>query len=129
MTNPSPEKSVSPTAPEPFEVGQKLQFVRRGFHKTPEVVTISKVGRLWVTVSGSSAALRFALRDPEMQVGEAGSEHCYGRCYRTVREHTDFVELERAWTRLNRDTSYAGRPADMTLEKIAEIRQLLGLKA
>jgi hypothetical protein len=130
MTN--HEKSVAPAAPEvePPKVGQKLLFVRRGHSQrvAPEWLTVSKIGRRWVRLSGSSFGLRFDLSDPEMLVGEAGSEHCYGRCYRTLKEHTDAAEIFREWHAMTRAATYAAQPADMTLEKITEIRRLMGLR-
>jgi hypothetical protein len=130
MTN--HEKSVAPAAPEvePLKVGQKLLFVRRG-HSPREVtewLTVSAIGRRWVRLFGSAPGLRFDLSDPKMLVGEAGSEHCYGRCYRTLKEYTDAVELSRAWHSMTRAAAYVARPDDMTLEKIAEIRRLMGLR-
>lgn len=107
-----------------LKVGQKLWFVPCGLRKRrdPCEVAVVKVGRKWVTLDIGNPPYRMA--KGEMYVDGNGYTSP-GSCYLSREEYEAEVALRSAWRDLVTWIS-ASPPEGITLDKIAEIKRLIG---
>ncbi len=100
-----------------LEVGQTLWWVPR--HGAPCDVTVTKVGRKWVTLSN----YRRVLADTLMV--EADSQT---RCYLDRTAHEADMALGAVWREFLRQLNPSYRaPPGMTIERIQQAAELLGI--
>lgn len=108
-----------------FTVGQKLWYVpgseRRG---TPHLVTITAVGRKWISLD--DGYYRFEKADATMRI-DGGNYMSPGRCYRSQEAWQVETALKAAWKKFREDIIYETNvaPSGMTLERIEEARRIL----
>lgn len=106
-----------------YTEGQKLWLVpSQRYMGEPHEVTITKVGRKWLTLDNRHRA---AVDGLALDGGEYMSP---GVCYLT-REEWEFEKaLNDAWSKLRRDVDLARRvPSGITVRCIHDARKLLGL--
>lgn len=100
-----------------FTVGQVLYYVPRGYG-TPENVTITKIGRVWLSLSNGERCDFDLVVDS--QYGSAP------RCYLSKEIYEEGVALEKEWFQLRNELS-SRMPAGMTREKISQARKIMGI--
>ena len=102
-------------------VGQKLYYVPANRYRRvdPTEVTVTAVGRKWVTFKDGSITERFALADPRMEV-DGGEYESPGRCYISKDAYESEQVLTRRWNELVKwvDRHKWGAPSGMTVERI-----------
>ena len=107
---------------ETYEVGQTLFFRGRHAHKRSEPVTITKVGRAWLTLSNGHRA---NITDLSVDGG------CYSspaQCYLSEKEFNDEVMLAASWQKFKDDIKYMKvTEPQVTIENIAQLRKMLGI--
>lgn len=100
-----------------MKVGDKLWYVPAG-RLTGEEVTVTKVGRKWLHLDNWLRA------DGERVYGKHGEIR--GRIWESEAAHQEHEAVGAAWMILRRDIMRGPSP-DVTLERIAAARKLLGL--
>ena len=106
-----------------LQVGQKLWFVP-SYKFPPHEVEIKKIGRKWVHTEHGRQTLRIdaeTLRPHEND----GS----GQCYLSQQHYEDYLAKEKAWREFAQaiEKQRWRCPNGVTIEKILEVRKLLGL--
>ena len=114
-----------------YIVGQQLWYQASSDHRVMEhpgrLVTITKIGRRWLTVS-SMNGLNERIDKDSLWV-DGGEYMSPGRCYLSEADYYTSVALDKSWTRLLNDLSYPyTRPTGVTKDQIVQVRVLLGLK-
>ncbi|ABX36063.1 hypothetical protein Daci_3425 [Delftia acidovorans SPH-1] len=96
-----------------FKVGQTLFWVGRDKAE----VTITKVGRKWLTLSNERRIDIVTLKQ------EGGY---YGRCYLSAGEYEAGIERNHAWLKLRRQVGmFHTTPAHLTTEQVQQVSRLL----
>lgn len=102
-----------------LKVGDKLFCVfYRGYQKEVE---ITKIGRKYGMFLKSGREIRFYL--DTLKLVEYS-----GELYTSKEEYESKMDIETEWGKLGRQISYSKPPKGMTLEKIQEIRKIVGLE-
>lgn len=106
-----------------YTEGQKLWLVpSQRYMGGPYEVTITKVGRKWLTLNNG---YRAAVDGLALDGGEYASP---GVCYLTREAYEIEKALNDAWSKLRRDIDMARRaPNELTVQCIHDARKLLGL--
>ncbi len=115
-----------------FEVGQVLYLHRynlgnrEGNSGNLSPVTVSTVGRKWISLANGS---RFLRDDPRMGLDGHGHSSS-GRCYITAEEFHRERAFNKAWAELGRWVSDCrwSRPKDITLENLEAALVALGIR-
>lgn len=111
--------------PHNIQVGQQLWFVyndsRRG---SSRYVGVQSIGREWAAISSFGGKGRINLQTLRVDGGDYSSP---GTCYVSEDAYEARVRLSAEWRvlRSELERSYAP-PPDMTFEKIAQIREIIG---
>ena len=104
--------------------GQELLFVPSRGHHRQKVVVIDKVARKWATIKGH---IRWKLNIESMIVMD--SDHSLGQCYVDIDGTLEALRMEKEWAKLRIEVSDTRQmPQGLTAEKLAAVRELLGLK-
>lgn len=109
-----------------FSVGQTLWWVSNNTARSQRPVTITKVGRTWLSLDNLHRVDRTTLIADSGGVGGPP-----GQCYPTQQAYEADIALTVAWHRLLKDidaTRYR-RPAHLTHDAIDQIRSLLSIPA
>lgn len=109
-----------------FEVGQKLYYVsnRRYSVCRNEDVEITKVGKIWLTLSNGKRA---SIESLEVDGGEYSSP---AQCWLSREDYEGHIGLESAWGKFQYDVGYIRNPhpkPSITVENIAQVRKILGI--
>lgn len=103
-------------------VGQKLWFVP-AYNRQPYEVEIKKIGRKWAHTDSYSRTLRI-----DVETMRPHEDDGNGQCYLSREDYEAKQALSAAWREFHRAILYVNNvPGGMTVEKIAEARQMLGL--
>lgn len=107
-----------------YKVGMRLWMQSSGRLTTSQYVTVEKVGRKWVQLSGGH---RVEIGSRHLERGINGQ--LAGTLYLTREEHEQAVALQREWAEFKKSLGDArkGPPTGVTREKIAEAIRVLGL--
>lgn len=105
----------------PAVEGQSLWLVGSDNAKTQRAVIVTKVGRKWATLNTGQ---RIDIQSMTVDGGQCNSP---GQCYESQQVYEQTRALSIAWGQLTRDVKGMNRPEHMTIEKIAQIRTLLGI--
>lgn len=112
---------VSPAVREPVKVGDKLWFVPRSRYSEAAWVTITKVGRKWISAGGN----RF---DKTTLEADGGNYSSPGQGYRSQEEWAETVYLRKAWSAVSAYLRNAyGPPDGMSIDRLASIAAILGV--
>lgn len=109
-----------------YQVGQELYFVPNSMvsrRESPHTVTITKVGRKWLTLSNYYRVDRDDLR------ADGGNYSSPGRCWLSQEEYEKACRLALAWEQFKLHLQNIPRPAMLTLDKIREARRVLGMES
>lgn len=102
-------------------VGQKLYYVPANRYRrtSSNEVTVTAVGRKWVTFKDGSVVERFALADPRMEI-DGGDYQSPGRCYLSKDAYESEQALGRRWNELVKwvERHKWPPPSGMTVERI-----------
>lgn len=107
-----------------FTVGQKFYFVPDttvSGRRTPTWVTVTQVGRKWIT---TDQGMRF---DPLTLQVDGGQYSSPGRMYVNREEHEARVLVHTSWRHLVHDMQTRRAPNTVSAEDIERARKLLGL--
>jgi hypothetical protein len=106
-----------------YYVGKTLFFKGHndaGYHD--RYVEVTKIGRKWVELSNRQRVL---LTSVDVDGGEYSSP---GRLYETLEDYQKELEIKKAWYSFVNCLAHTNPPEGMTLEKIDQLRVLVGLK-
>ena len=105
-----------------MKVGDILLWVGRGNHVTMRDVTVTKVGRKWISLSNHARIDKTSL------IADGGEYMPPGRCYLSKSEYEAEIALSRAWQKFRMDIgSMYQIPKNATVEGIANARKILQL--
>lgn len=105
-----------------MNVGDTLWWVPAPRYGVAMEVSVTKVGRKWVTLDNGHRI------DLETWTADGGNFMSPGTCWLSREAWERNTVLVQSWERLRRDASNLWRPPrDMTVERIAQVRDLLGL--
>ena len=104
-----------------FTVGQKLYYVGRNNTRTRQEVTISSVGKKWLTVDNH---LRLGI---ETLIADGGDYAPPGTAYLSQQDYLNLLALQGAWLHLKSLLLSHRVPEDVTIEKINQAKAILGL--
>lgn len=91
---------------------------RRGRNET---VTVTKVGRKWADLDNCPRI------DVKTLIADGGKYSSPGRCYYSEDEYKNQLAINNAWYNLCKKLEFRSPPKDMTLEKMQQVEELLGL--
>lgn len=101
-----------------YAIGQTLYWVP-GHHRAPYSVTITTIGRVWMTLSNHEKVTIAGLT--------VGGDFRSGTCYPSEQVYRDTVLVAKAWRNLRNGMGYVPAPG-VTLEQIHEAAKILGVK-
>ena len=102
--------------------GETLWWVGRFNNMDRQAVFVVKVGRKWATLSNGHRI------DLNTMVADGGDCSPPGICYESKEVYDQEIAVNAAWSALGRIIrDYTGKPKDLTLEKIAQAREILGI--
>lgn len=102
--------------------GQTLWWVpRNNRYREPFEVTVTKVGRKWIHLDNHHRI------DAETLEADGAGYSPPGVCYLSQGAYESETALNQAWRSLQQDLHLLRAPAGITVEKIREARELLGL--
>lgn len=104
-----------------FTVGQKLFYVGRNNAQSKQEITISGVGKKWLTIDNH---LRL---DIETLIADGGDYTPPGAAYLSEQDYLDLLALQGAWLHFKSLLSSHRVPEDVTIEKINQAKAILGL--
>lgn len=104
-------------------VGQKLWFVP-SYNVRPYEVEIKKIGRKWAHTERNFQTLRIDIETMRPHENDGS-----GQCYLSQQHYEDYQAREKAWREFTSavDKQKWRCPDGVTVEKIMEIRNLLGI--
>jgi hypothetical protein len=106
-----------------YSVGQKLWYVPTKRRGDPREVEITKVGRKWLSLDNDRRVAVDGL------YADGGQYSSPGRAYISKEAWERETSLRKAWDMLSMEIDRTRRvPADVSVETIHQVRQLLGFK-
>lgn len=118
-----------------LSIGDKLYFVGNGNNSTREYVTVSKIGRKWITLANQRGRDEYRIGIHDLD----GKDSCYadypgnsnygGQVYRTKEDYQIESERERLWD-LVRSAAYCAYrvPDHLTIGDLREVARLLKIE-
>jgi hypothetical protein len=116
------ERAAAKSTPA-YKPGQTVWLVLSDNRHTCRPARITRVGRKWATLDDGN---RFDVTNGLLDGRNYSSP---GRVWLSSEAHAQHVELVKSWRQLNSATDAYAPPAGLTLERIAQARELLGLGA
>jgi hypothetical protein len=110
-----------------YKLGQELWIELFGYGRTAgRLLKVTKIGRKWVSLGDDRHPDQFRVEIGEVRV-DGGGYGCAGRLWNTEQECDDNRTLEKGWEQLMLNLRYlGGAPKGLTLEKLLEVKKLLG---
>lgn len=104
------------------EVGMEVFIKWSGRHHITGIAIITKIGRKWATLNQCNG--RFDISTWRLDGGDYGSP---GTCYPSEQEYNDQQAVIAAWTEFRRKAQHLLMPSSVTVEKIKQASELLGI--
>ena len=103
-------------------VGCELWYVPNSRHGGGQgKVAVVKVGRKWAALDNGERI------DKDEWYVDGKGYSSPGACYASQADYEEQTEIGQAWIKFCRDFNYS-KPAGLTLERLAQIRSLLGME-
>lgn len=115
--------------PHNLTVGQKLYIVydRNVSRNGTEFLVVTKIGNKWATLQHPdrtwATSERVDLEDMRLDGGQYSSP---GKAYLSEQHYKTEMELNEAWRAFQQSLSYSQAPKGLTIEKLEQIKVLLG---